>query len=231
MKKNRMMRLASGLLVAVLLTTSVISGTFAKYTTSASSQDSARVANWGFDNAATIQINNLFQTSYDKNVNGVVDVIAPGTTNSASFQFTYNEQNEYAPEVAYTFSVLVTDSTCDIDIANNKNIQWRLNSNDVEGTWGDWGTLLESIKALSGDADGIKEDTAGQLPDAFKAEDIVHEIEWQWLFEGNETYQVDINNDGIIDSVTQDQYDTWLGNKITLDDCLIKITIIATQLD
>ena len=47
MRKNRMMRLASVLLVCVLLTTSVISGTFAKYITTDAAQDSARVAEWG----------------------------------------------------------------------------------------------------------------------------------------------------------------------------------------
>ena len=64
MKKNRMMRLASILLVCVLLTTSVISGTFAKYTTSANSEDKARVAKWGFDNAASIDITDLFANTY-----------------------------------------------------------------------------------------------------------------------------------------------------------------------
>ena len=47
MKKNVMMRVASALLVAVLLTTCAISGTFAKYTTYNASQDTARVAKWG----------------------------------------------------------------------------------------------------------------------------------------------------------------------------------------
>lgn len=47
MKKNRMMRIASVLLVAVLLTTSIISGTFAKYVTSGEAEDSARVAKFG----------------------------------------------------------------------------------------------------------------------------------------------------------------------------------------
>lgn len=47
MKKNKMMRLASGLLVAVLITTSTISGTFAKYVTADIAEDSARVAKWG----------------------------------------------------------------------------------------------------------------------------------------------------------------------------------------
>ena len=46
MKKNRMMRLASVLLVLCLLTTSVISGTFAKYTSTVAAYDSAKVAKW-----------------------------------------------------------------------------------------------------------------------------------------------------------------------------------------
>lgn len=47
MKKNVMMRLASVMLVLVLLTSSVISGTFAKYVTAENGGDSARVAKWG----------------------------------------------------------------------------------------------------------------------------------------------------------------------------------------
>ena len=47
MKKNKRMRTASGLMIAALLTTSMISGTFAKYTTADAAQDSARAAKWG----------------------------------------------------------------------------------------------------------------------------------------------------------------------------------------
>ena len=39
MKKNKRMRTASGLMIAALLTTSMISGTFAKYTTADAAQD------------------------------------------------------------------------------------------------------------------------------------------------------------------------------------------------
>lgn len=56
MRKNKMMRTASGLLVATLLTTCVISGTFAKYTSSASGSDSARVAKWSFKVGDTTDI-------------------------------------------------------------------------------------------------------------------------------------------------------------------------------
>ena len=64
MKKNTMMRLASVLLIAVLMSTCAISGTFAKYVTSDSSSDSARVARWGF-NGTTLNIEDLFVAAYD----------------------------------------------------------------------------------------------------------------------------------------------------------------------
>ena len=93
MKKNKMMRAASALLVAVLLTTSVISGTFAKYTTSDEGSDTARVAKWG----VTVLAKDLtmFDTQYAKDdtsatligdysvKSGDTDkVLAPGTTGS-----------------------------------------------------------------------------------------------------------------------------------------------------
>ncbi len=92
MKKNKMMRLASGLLVAVLLTTCAISGTFAKYVTSADATDSARVAKWGVTVTAD---GSMFAKTYAKDdtstgipeaiVNTVVsadddNVVAPGTS-------------------------------------------------------------------------------------------------------------------------------------------------------
>ena len=51
MKKGNkiLMIIVSLLLTLVLITTSVLSGTLAKYTTSSSSSDSARVAKWGAD--------------------------------------------------------------------------------------------------------------------------------------------------------------------------------------
>ena len=86
MKKNTMMRVASALLVAVLLTTCAISGTFAKYVTSDNAQDSARVAKWGVVVTAT---GDAFEEKYndEANVAGTKvvssvsgeDVLAPGT--------------------------------------------------------------------------------------------------------------------------------------------------------
>ena len=214
MRKNKMMRAASGLLVAVLLSTCAISGTFAKYTTSVSSSDKARVATWGFTQTS-IDLTNLFKTAYDKNVLGTADVIAPGTTNSAKFKFSYDGQ-ETAPEVAYTFTVDTTGSTIADDIKNNPNIVWKLD-NKPEGNWE---TLLNDIKMLSGNASGTKTYQAGQLPDGFTATDDEHTITWNWKFE--------TNGDGMAD---QDKTDTDMGNKVALGDVTLKITVTATQID
>lgn len=119
MKKNKMMRLASSLMVAVLLTTSVISGTFAKYVTTDSAQDSARVAKWG----VAVSVNgNLFGTDYAANsalenkdsivaatsqsvhsegvVNGIANIVAPGTENDKGLKISLTG----TPEVAYEIS-------------------------------------------------------------------------------------------------------------------------------
>ena len=115
MKKNRMMRLASMLLVAVLMTTCTISGTFAKYVTKGEASDTARVAKWG----VTVTPNGtIFAKEYDvddgtysgtgdKSVisSDEWDVIAPGTTKSMT-----EVQITGTPEVA-------TRVTYDADVA------------------------------------------------------------------------------------------------------------------
>ena len=95
MKKNNAMRLASVLLVLTLLTTCVISGTFAKYTTSTTGGDKARVAYWGFGQAAAATID-LFDGQYANvtssgEVDGFSNVFAPGTEKSTTFAFAYTD--------------------------------------------------------------------------------------------------------------------------------------------
>ena len=63
MKKNKMMRIASILMVAVLVSTCAVSGTFAKYVTSDSGKDTARVAKWGISILAS---GDLFAETYKK---------------------------------------------------------------------------------------------------------------------------------------------------------------------
>lgn len=113
MKKNRMMRLASVLLVLTLLTTSVISGTFAKYTSKVSGNDKATVAKWSIEvngteiattNPATVTFD-LFQdtTQYDEEGNDVATgKIAPGT--KGSFNFKVENTSEVSAKYTITFT-------------------------------------------------------------------------------------------------------------------------------
>lgn len=121
MKKNIAMRAAGGMFVVTMLTTSIISGTYAKYVTTGTVSDTARVAKFGVEIAAD---GDLFGTSY-VNVDGgnkpsssgtltVVssnddNVVAPGTKNSAGLSFGISG----TPEVAVNITI---EAVC------NKNI-------------------------------------------------------------------------------------------------------------
>ena len=116
MRKNKMMRLASMLLVVTLLSTCVISGTFAKYTSQDSASDTARVAKWGVE----LQVAGaLYEGSYksdntpvtwtDANAAGVSvnasadeDVVAPGTAGNTGLSFSLNGTPEVSGTVKTT---------------------------------------------------------------------------------------------------------------------------------
>ena len=95
--KNKMMRAASVLMVAVLLSTCAISGTFAKYVTSVTSGDSARVAKWNighnFDEKSTFAA--TYNSGKVESLGGADKVVAPGTADSGTYELSG------APEVAY----------------------------------------------------------------------------------------------------------------------------------
>lgn len=121
MKRNRMMRIASFLLLAVLATTCAISGTFAKYTSGFEASSSARVAKWdvklgGTAGDATLDkvfTFDLFDTVYDTvdaGEDGVADDetdvaddrIAPGTWGSVSLTLTNDSEVNATYTVAFT---------------------------------------------------------------------------------------------------------------------------------
>lgn len=103
MKKNYIMRAASALLVAALLTTTIISGTFAKYITSDDNLDTSRVAKWGVE----VELGtDLFAKQYVTDEDGKVfefsvisstddNVVAPGTKGTFA-----NTELTGKPEVA-----------------------------------------------------------------------------------------------------------------------------------
>jgi len=124
-KKNKMLRLASVLLILVMLTTSIIGGTFAKYTTTASGSDLARVAKWGVEIATS---GSLFQATYAKDDTTVTDasitnsvvstgsVVAPGTKNERGITFTIKGIPEVAVRLDFAIASSETSSTTAKDV-------------------------------------------------------------------------------------------------------------------
>ena len=114
MKKNFMMRAASVLLVAVMLTTCAISGTFAKYVTSADSTDSARVAKFGVEitaNGETFAKEYATDDAIFTETNSVIStdkVVAPGTDGTMA-SMTLTGTPEVAVRVSYDAEVTIND--------------------------------------------------------------------------------------------------------------------------
>lgn len=120
MKKNKMMRLASMLLVVTLLSTCIISGTFAKYVTADSASDTARVAKWGMTVSAggslfaeyyypfsteetSNQISAITRCSADSS--NSENIVAPGTKNDVGVTLSVKG----TPEVASVTTVEIED--------------------------------------------------------------------------------------------------------------------------
>lgn len=214
MKKNRMMRLAAFLLVCVLLTTSVISGTYAKYVSTTTDSDSARVAKWGFG-TASIAFENLFAASYENVAAGSDDmaIIAPGTAGSVSFAF---EATGSAPEVAYEITVDTEGSGIHSNIENNPNIVWQLDENG----YGTWYEMLADIAALS-----QEKVAANALPENF-GDGETHTVSWKWIFDENAT-----NKEA--NTANNDTMDTNMGNgAVTTEQSVtLVVNIKAEQID
>ncbi len=211
MKKNKMMRLASVLLIAVILSTCAVSGTFAKYVTEKTATETARVAKWAYG-TTVLSFADLFAESYGTTVASQANdnVIAPGTSGDATFKFapSYN-----TCEVSYSLTVDTTGSACADSIKNNKNIVWKLN----DGNWGDWDTLLASIKGLS---------QSSNAPGT--AVTIEGTVYWAWLFDENDTTVTGYTATNL--DATDTTMGTYAGETGDLAVTL-SITVTATQID
>lgn len=214
-----MMRLASGLLVAVLLTTCAISGTFAKYVTDGSASDSARVAKFGVTVTAT---GDMFKETYAKDdqsftlaENTVVStdkVVAPGTSGKLG-GVTITGTPEVAVRVASTATkVDFGDKWLAKDGSYYCPIEITVNETTIKGL--DYGTIeafetevKTAIDAYTNDyAAGTDLATAGEL-----------KVEWAWAFATND----DVN-------------DTYLGDQAAENNAAtieLEIATTVTQID
>ena len=245
MKKNTMMRVASVLLIAVLLSTCAISGTFAKYVTSGSSNDFARVAKFG----VTVKgFTDMFAKTYKDTYTNVAaeitvesstleDVVAPGTQGTLT-GFDINGQPEVDVRVSYSVDVFTMENwEVDLDKDGVMDgeycpIVFTISKNGVSTNYYIGDSVATNVNSLIAEvAAAINTYTVdyqtNEVLDGNADDDLV--ISWRWYFENTTTgnplsgYQVDAG-------------DTALGNQAAADtneagNITIKITCTVTQID
>ena len=213
--KNKMMKTASCLMVAVLLTTNFVSGTYAKYVTENSGSDGARVAKWGVK--INTKTTGLFSHSYantDK-VNGASEgtavsvtsigdtndhVVAPGTSGSTTLSLSGTP--EVAVDVKFMMNVesdvIVPVRT---QLSDNRTLYEsytpvKFTLTDSKGTELASGTLNDIKTVFNG--------LSGQYaPNKNLSE--TYTITWDWPINGDneaDTYLGNVASGSIIDDKT-----------------------------
>ncbi len=210
MKKNKMMRLASVLLIAVLLSTCAISGTFAKYVTTTTGTDKARVAIWDITadfEAADVDGDKMFKAVYGDTVDSNDDdqVVAPGTNGDYYYSMTGAPEVDYVVSFAldsYTDLTLKAGTYTFADPYQNMTVtaatdylplKWKVTITTNAGTLTD--TAATKFTAGSAREFTSLKDIQTALSTvtvAFETNvtcDVDVKIEWEWVFEATaDTY-------------------------------------------
>lgn len=212
MKKNTMMRIASVLLVVVLLTTSVISGTFAKYVTSGTGSDTARVAKFGVEVDGTGV--KAFADEYGTTV--IADtadekIVAPGTNGTFS-QFTIGGTTEVSTRVSFDANVTLTGWK----VGGSFYCPIKIYVNSVAVDTSACTTAAEYSTAVSNAVKAVYKDFAPNT--AIDTNALT--VEWNWPFSTSDA---------------NDEKDTELGSQNATDENTNKIevaiTATVTQID
>ncbi len=212
MKKNTMLRVASVLLIAVLMSTCAISGTFAKYVTSADASDTARVAKWGVTITAVTE--GTFAKTYASDTTGYADatvsasekVVAPGTSGTLA-NVTITGTPEVAVRVSYQATLDLGDNWVDGDGNYYCPLEFTVNGTTLKGS--NYQDVAAFELVVSNTIQAFTQDFAANTAINYTT----GAITWKWAYEGND-----------------DTKDTALGNAgnaiIDLD-----LTVTATQID
>ena len=235
-KKNFTIKAAVLMLALVLITSCFVGGTFAKYVTSGSGSDTARVAKFG----VTINANGtMFAKEYatDAQTVGTITqsvvssnddkLVAPGTKGDMA-KMTLTGTPEVAVKVTYdaTGNVSLGDNWKDADGKFYCPLVFHIKSatgtTHILGTDYNTAALLESeiVKAINGHS----KEYAANTDLAEKGGESLN-VSWEWLFEtGKDDAEKAANN----------IKDTYLGNQAAKGNAAtvsIEIATTVTQID
>lgn len=237
LKKNWTLRAAVLMLALVLITSCFVGGTFAKYVTSGTGGDNARVAKWGVTVTAH-ETGDIFAKSYDNTViaEGEYKVIAPGTKKDNAALVTLSGKPEVSLKVTYnadSFSltgnwkgadnddtfycpliIKVTGKVGGVAKTETINCADKERAADVE-------TAVKNAVAACSATYDPKTDLSSATVDGDGLK-----ISWEWPFESGET-----------NPKQNDVKDTYLGNQaatatgLSIPAIHVQVTATVTQID
>lgn len=207
MKENKILKFTGMAMFVSVIAVVLVSGTYAKYTSSASGSDTATVAKWDIkatgENGDLVSITgsspsisfDLFNTIYDtdgKTEEGNVasGKIAPGTT--GGFNFSIDNDSEVNAE--YTINFTITDNE-----GNTIDLPLEFSIND--GTWGTLNNITAQPLSMN---DATTDEDEGL--------ETVN-VKWKWAYERTD----------------KDAEDTELG--IDASGVKVNATLVVSQVD
>lgn len=253
MKNNKNVKVMCGLLVLVLLTTCVIGTTLARYTTSDSASDSARVAKWGvkFNISGADLFDNEYNVTESNNVGAVsvsasTNLVAPGTSSanqadgSGSTVFTITG----TPEVAVKIETVMSGIT-EVFLAAGTY------ADETTSAAGDYFTLAEdyypvvftlrqigdangdlanAVVVGTGKLDDIREALAAYTGAEYKPNTDLgarFELTWEWVINGNDKADTVLGN---LAAGNSENNNLVAGTNYSVNTAYT-ITLTATQID
>lgn len=220
-KKNWTMRAAVLMLALVLITSCFVGGTFAKYVTSGSGSDTARVAKFGVTVTGTAD---TFKETYAKDgtsatltgdtVVSTEDVVAPGTFGDMA-AFTLSGTPEVAVNVAFTGTLELGDKWVDSNSDYYCPIEITVGDTTFKGKDYTSADLFEA--AVNAEIATFTKDYAANTTNLSTIGADAPVISWKWAFEGND----DVNDTYLGDQAAD-------GNAATI---FLSVKATVTQID
>ena len=187
MKNNIMMKIAMVLLATVMITSCAVSGTFARYTSTATGSSTARIASWDFKVGGTkVSTNNLtfnlFNTVFDTNGSAATNdadvsdgdtpaVIAPGTW--GYFDIVLKNDSEVTARYSIAFSQSKTNAS------NGLNIKYLISTgNTLPAANSSWVSDIASLNIAASNSTVMAMDATKTI-----------RVFWKWDFSGGNNSQ------------------------------------------
>ena len=214
-KENKLLKVVAGTTLVAGIGVTLLTGTYAKYTSTGAGTDTARVAKWEFDvestDIATSETftKNLFDTI--TNTDGTTEnavketdgsLIAPGTM--GKFNLAIENKSEVTANYTVAYEVTFSDGkTIPLEFTNDVDDQGKVRADAT------WHTDIADVNQ-------------GATEVAYGATTTSNTVYWRWAFE-------DTTSDE--NKTARDNSDTTLGTSTTDVIATLKATVTATQKD